>query len=157
LSAPVRFVASPPGVAVAVHDLGGGGDPLVTAHAAGFHGLVFSPLARGLAAGFRCVTFDGRGHGDTALPRGVDPDWYGLAADLLAVVEGLGLDRPLAFGHSSDGFVREQAARRASRLPDGHSHVVPGVGHFGPLERPDADAAAAFRFFVEAAGAKAGR
>lgn len=35
------------------------------------------------------------------------------------------------------------------------SHVVPG-GHFGPLERPDV-AAAAFRFFVEAAGAKAGR
>jgi pimeloyl-ACP methyl ester carboxylesterase len=37
------------------------------------------------------------------------------------------------------------------------SHVLPGVGHFGPLERPDAVAAAAFRFFVEAAGAKAGR
>ena len=37
------------------------------------------------------------------------------------------------------------------------SHVLPGVGHFGPLERPDVVAAAAFRFFVEAAGAKAGR
>ena len=44
-----------------MHQLGGRGEPLVMAHAAGFHSLVFAPLA---------------------------------------VVEGLGLDRPSAFGHS---------------------------------------------------------
>ena len=100
-----RLVPSAPGVAVAVHELGGHGAPLVMSHAAGFHGLVLTPLAAELADGFRCVSFDGRGHGDTVLPPEVELDWEGLAADLLAVVDGLGLDRPYAFGHSSGGTV----------------------------------------------------
>lgn len=93
------------GVTVAVHELGGRGTPLVLAHAAGFHGLVFAPLAGHLGSAYRCVSFDGRGHGDTALPDGVELDWPGLAADLLATVDALGLDRPCAFGHSSGGTV----------------------------------------------------
>ncbi|MFP5375485.1 MAG: alpha/beta fold hydrolase [Acidimicrobiia bacterium] len=105
MSPPARVVPSTAGVAVAVHELGGRGAPLVMSHAAGFHGLVFAPLAAHLADRFRCVSFDGRGHGDTVLPPGVELDWPGLAADLLATVDGLGLDRPLAFGHSSGGTV----------------------------------------------------
>ena len=93
------------GVRVAFHELGGSGPPVVMAHAAGFHGLVFRPLAAAMADAYRCVSFDGRGHGDTALPPGAEPDWPGLAADLLAVVDRLGLDRPFAFGHSSGGTV----------------------------------------------------
>lgn len=98
-------VPSTAGVAVAVHELGGEGPPLVMSHAAGFHGLVFAPLARHLAGAYRCVSFDGRGHGDTALPDGVHLDWPGLADDLLATVDGLGLERPYGFGHSSGGTV----------------------------------------------------
>jgi pimeloyl-ACP methyl ester carboxylesterase len=96
-------VPTPDGVRVAVHDLGGQGPPLVAAHAAGFHGLVFGPLARLLADSFRCVAFDARGHGDSRLPAGVTLDWYGLAADVLAVVDGLALERPYGLGHSSGG------------------------------------------------------
>jgi pimeloyl-ACP methyl ester carboxylesterase len=88
-------------VRVAVHDLGGDGPPLVMAHAAGLHGLVLAPLARRLAGDFRCVAFDARGHGDSRLPPGLALDWYGLAADVLAVVDALTLDHPYAFGHSS--------------------------------------------------------
>jgi pimeloyl-ACP methyl ester carboxylesterase len=88
-------------VQVAIHDLGGEGPALVLAHAAGLHGLVLAPLARRLAGTFRCVAFDARGHGDSPLPPGVALDWYGLAADVLAVVDGLPLDRPYGFGHSS--------------------------------------------------------
>ena len=92
----------PPGdVQVTVHDLDGRGPPLVLAHAAGLHGLVLAPLARHLAGDFRCFAFDARGHGDSRLPQNADLDWYGLAADVLAVVDGLGLDRPYGFGHSS--------------------------------------------------------
>ena len=98
-----RFVGAPDGVQVAAHELGGDGHPLVLAHAAGFHGLVFAPLAAGLGAAFRCVSLDERGHGDSPLPAGVALDWQGLAADVLAVVDGLGLDRPFGFGHSSGG------------------------------------------------------
>lgn len=89
------------GVTVAVHDLGGTGPPLVMAHAAGFHGQVLAALARHLAGEFWCVSFDGRGHGDTPLPPGMALDWYGMAADVLAVVDALGLERPYGFGHSS--------------------------------------------------------
>ena len=98
---PPVFVTAPDGARVAVHDLGGQGDPLVAAHAAGFHGWVFSPLARLLAADFHCFSFDARGHGDSRLPEGGELDWYGLAADVLAVVDGLGLRRPYGLGHSS--------------------------------------------------------
>lgn len=89
------------GVSVATHDLGGAGATLVMAHAAGLHGLVLTPLARHMVGAFHCISFDGRGHGDSALPPGQPLDWYGLAADVLAVVDGLALDRPCGFGHSS--------------------------------------------------------
>lgn len=95
-----------------VHDLGGDGPPLVLAHAAGLHGLVLEPLARRLAGRARCVAFDHRGHGDTPLPPGEALDWYGLAADVLAVVDSLGPERPYGFGHSSGGtavLLAEQA------------------------------------------------
>jgi len=100
------------GLAIATHDLGGDGPPLVMVHAAGLHGLVLAPLARHLVHDFRCVSLDGRGHGDSPLPSGHPLDWYGLADDVLAVVDGLALDRPFAFGHSSGGtavLMAEQA------------------------------------------------
>lgn len=109
---PGAFVTTDDGVRVATHDLGGCGPPLVVAHAAGFHGLVFGPLARALRDDFRCVSFDSRAHGDSPLPDGKELDWYGLAADVLAVVRGLGFERPYAFGHSSGGtavLMAEQA------------------------------------------------
>lgn len=106
------FVTASPGVEVAVHDFGGPGVPLVMAHAAGLHGLVFAPMARRLVDDFHCVSFDGRGHGGSRLPPGHQLDWYGLAADVLAVVDGLALERPFGFGHSSGGtavLMAEQA------------------------------------------------
>ncbi len=106
------FVTTADGLAVATHDLGGSGPPLVMIHAAGLHGLVLAPLAGRLAANFRCLALDGRGHGDTRLPAGRTLDWYGLAADVLAVVDGVGLEHPFAFGHSSGGtaaLMAEQA------------------------------------------------
>lgn len=108
----MTFVTASDGAAVATHDLGGRGRSLVMVHAAGLHGLVLAPLARHLTGTFHCVSFDGRGHGDSALPPGRPLDWYGLAADVLAVVDGLALDRPYGFGHSSGGtavLMAEQA------------------------------------------------
>ena len=112
MSTSVDFVSTSDGVEVALHDLGGRGTPLVLAHAAGFHGLVFAPLAHELAGDFSCLSFDGRGHGDTRLPPGRQLDWYGLAADVLGTVDGMGVERPYGFGHSSGGtavLMAEQA------------------------------------------------
>lgn len=102
-AATVAHVRASDGVDVAVHDLGGTGDPLLLAHATGFHGLVLAPLARALSGRFHCVAFDERGHGDS----GRHPDgsfhWGGFARDALAVVDGLGIERPFGFGHSAGG------------------------------------------------------
>jgi pimeloyl-ACP methyl ester carboxylesterase len=94
-------VTTSDGVSIAVHDFGGDGPPLVLAHATGLHGLVWGPVAERLRPSFRCVAFDHRGHGDSGLPPGLDFAWRGLAADVAAVVDGLGLERPYGVGHSA--------------------------------------------------------
>ncbi len=98
-----RRVPTTDGVDIAVHDLGGTGPPLVFAHATGFHGLVWRPVGIRLADGFRCVSLDERGHGDSGRPLDLNFDWRGFGRDILAVVDGLGLDGPLGVGHSSGG------------------------------------------------------
>ncbi len=108
----MQAVTASDGVNVLVHDLGGHGESLVLVHASGFHGLVWRPLAAMLARSFRCVAPDLRGHGDSGTPPGGDFDWHGFGRDVLAVVEGLGLARPYAVGHSSGGaavLLAEQA------------------------------------------------
>jgi pimeloyl-ACP methyl ester carboxylesterase len=105
-------VTTSDGVEIAVHDLGGDGPPLLFAHATGFHGMVFAPLARLLHGQFDCFALDERGHGDSAMPPGMDFEWHGFARDVLAAVDGLGLKRPFAVGHSGGGaglLLAEQA------------------------------------------------
>ncbi|MDP8988287.1 MAG: alpha/beta hydrolase [Actinomycetota bacterium] len=100
------------GVELAVHDLGGVGPPLLLAHPTGFHGRVFEPLAAALADRFRCWSYDARGHGDSGRPTRTDYHWRDFGADVLAVVERLGLERPSAMGHSQGGtalLLAEQA------------------------------------------------
>ncbi len=100
------------GVEVAVHDLGGDGPPLLLAHAAGFCGGVFGPLADRLEGRFRCWALDFRGHGDSVTPAEVDFAWPGLADDALAVVDHLGLEGAYGVGHSSGGAALLDAEAR---------------------------------------------
>ncbi|MDQ6796906.1 MAG: alpha/beta hydrolase [Actinomycetota bacterium] len=100
------------GVEIAVYDLGGTGRPLVMAHATGLHGLVWSPVAAWLS-GPRCIAFDQRGHGHSQDPPDHDFDWHGFGRDAAAVVNGLGLERPVGIGHSSGAaglLLAEEAA-----------------------------------------------
>jgi pimeloyl-ACP methyl ester carboxylesterase len=109
----VLRLPSTDGVKLAVHDLGGDGPPLLMAHATGFCGPVLAPLAALLSDRFHCWAFDGRGHGDTEWPAGLDWKWSGFADDVLAVVDGLDLQRPYGFGHSCGGAaVLDAEARR---------------------------------------------
>jgi pimeloyl-ACP methyl ester carboxylesterase len=87
-------------VGIAYFDLGGTGPVLLLAHATGFCGAVLAPLADRLGRHYRCIAFDERAHGSSGRPPGEDFGWYGFAADVLAVVDHLGLDQPVAFGHS---------------------------------------------------------
>ena len=101
------------GVEVAVHDFGGEGPLLVMAHATGFHGMVYKPLALQLGAHFHCVAFDFRGHGQSVLPPAANLDWQRMTDDLLAVIDGLSPEEPVrVLGHSMGGACTALAAQR---------------------------------------------
>lgn len=101
---------------LAVHELGdgdgdgdgtpGGGTGLLLVHATGLHGQVWAPLVTHLPASLRAraLALDVRGHGESAWsapwPAG-GMAWSDLAADILDVVDGLQMRRPIAVGHSS--------------------------------------------------------
>jgi pimeloyl-ACP methyl ester carboxylesterase len=108
----VLRLPSSDGVTLAVHDLGGDGPPLVMAHATGFCGPVLSPVAAQLSGRFHCWAYDARGHGDTGTPPGLDWNWSSFADDVLAVVGGVGPERPYGFGHSSGGAAMLEAEAR---------------------------------------------
>lgn len=110
---PARTARSGDGVTVAVHDLGGSGPPVLLAHATGFHGRVWAPLARHLSDRASCWSLDFRGHGDSPPPVGRGFDWSGFADDVLAVVDEVGLDGAFGVGHSKGGaaLVLAEAAR----------------------------------------------
>jgi pimeloyl-ACP methyl ester carboxylesterase len=61
-------------------------------HGVGLHGLCWGPVANLLAAGgFRPLALDMRGHGASGRAPGLGYGWQLFAADILAVVDGLGL------------------------------------------------------------------
>ena len=92
-------IPSTDGVELKVHDLGGEGPPLLFAHATGFHGRVWEPLAAHLL-GYRRWSIDMRAHGDSDVPKDRPLEWYGFADDVLSVIDVLGLEKPFGIGHS---------------------------------------------------------
>lgn len=107
-------VRTPDGIDVAVHDLGGTGPTLLFAHATGFHGRVWQPLADRLGDMFHCLAVDFRGHGDTRPHEDHDFDWNWFGRDVLSVVDELVGEGPLfGVGHSKGGaaLLMAEAAR----------------------------------------------
>lgn len=76
-------------------------------HPNGFPAGTFDPLARRLTDAFRPVAVDLRAHGDTDVPEGSHDEYaYSLlAADVLAVLDSLGIDEVVALGESLGGGV----------------------------------------------------
>jgi pimeloyl-ACP methyl ester carboxylesterase len=101
------------GQRVSAHHLGGRGRPLLIAHAAGFCGGAYQPLADELASEFEVWALDLRGHGDSPAPADGDFSWDGMARDVLTAVDGLGLAPMAFFGHSLGGAsgMRAEALR----------------------------------------------
>jgi pimeloyl-ACP methyl ester carboxylesterase len=111
--APYRQVASTDGVALAVHDLGGSGPPLLVCHATGFCGLTYGPLAAELGRAFHVWALDFRAHGDSSAPALDRIVWAGMTDDLEAVVDELFRDRPFdVVGHSMGGAAALLLERR---------------------------------------------
>ncbi|HEU4840240.1 MAG TPA: alpha/beta fold hydrolase [Ilumatobacteraceae bacterium] len=103
-------VPSTDGVSVAIHELAGSaGHPIVlVAHATGFHGHAYLPIAKRLAPRWHTYGMDFRGHGDTPLPASGAVSWAGFgedaraAATTLAALPG-GEGGIVGFGHSMGG------------------------------------------------------
>jgi pimeloyl-ACP methyl ester carboxylesterase len=117
-------VPSSDGVVVAVHDLAGSDGPdrpmVLVAHATGFHGHAYLPIAAALAPRYHTVAFDFRGHGETPLALGWEVEWAGYGDDAVAAAEAVAVsagDRPLVgFGHSMGGTGLLLAAHRRPEL-----------------------------------------
>jgi pimeloyl-ACP methyl ester carboxylesterase len=101
------------GVTVALHDLGGNGDPLLVCHATGFCGRAYEPLAAELSGHFHVWAIDFRGHGDSTPPdRDEAFDWGAITNDLDIAIAAI-TDAPIAvFGHSLGGGISLLAERR---------------------------------------------
>lgn len=97
-------VGSTDDVELAVHDLGGDGPPLLFVHATGFHGRCYARIAERLADVRHCWAPDLRAHGDSSIPTDGRFHWAGMADDLCAVLDVLGIDEPVDLvGHSMGG------------------------------------------------------
>lgn len=110
------LVASTNNVQVVLHYLGGTGPVALFAHATGFHGRVWEPVAKRLH-GWQSFAPDLRGHGDSVIPDDLDFAWSGFADDVLACIDALdevGVDtsRLLGVGHSKGGAALLLAEQR---------------------------------------------
>lgn len=124
-----------------VHELAGSADSpttILAVHGITANGLSFATLARRLPDGVRLLAPDLRGRAESA---GIAGPW-GLgehAADLIAVLDQLGLTSVTAIGHSMGAYV---VALAAARNPDRFTRVVlidGGIGFPAP-EGSDIDA-----------------
>lgn len=100
-------------------DTGGDGTPLVFSHGAGADHVMFDAQREHLRAqGHRVITWDMRGHG-LSRPAGAPFTAEQAVADLRALVEHLGLDRPVLVGQSLGGNLSQAVVRRYPGLARG--------------------------------------
>lgn len=108
----------------------GSGPALVLLHGWPEFWLAWEPLMRRLADRYTLVAPDLRGFGDSDKPTGpFGPSDH--AADLLALLDALGIGRVGVVGHDVGGAVMQPLARRAPERLAGlffFSFVYPGIG-----------------------------
>jgi pimeloyl-ACP methyl ester carboxylesterase len=77
------------------------------------HPAAFATYMDELASRFRVICPDTRGHGKTPNPSGQPPSYAQLADDVVALIDRLGLERPLLAGFSDGGMIATVVALRA--------------------------------------------
>uniref|UniRef100_A0AAU2VFZ5 Alpha/beta hydrolase n=1 Tax=Streptomyces sp. NBC_00003 TaxID=2903608 RepID=A0AAU2VFZ5_9ACTN len=95
---PTRTTMTFDGRTLSYLDYGGNGRPLVALHGHLSEGASFAALASALGPEWRVIAPDQRGHGDSQRAR--EYTRTGYLADLLALLEHLGIDRAVFLGHS---------------------------------------------------------
>ncbi|HVX76322.1 MAG TPA: alpha/beta hydrolase [Bradyrhizobium sp.] len=108
----------------------GNGPPLLLLHGWPEFWLTWEPVMTRLADRFTLIAPDLRGFGDSDNPDGpYGPDQH--AADMLALLDALGLPKVGVVGHDVGGAVMQPLARRASERCSGlffFDFVYPGIG-----------------------------
>jgi 3-oxoadipate enol-lactonase len=92
-----------------------GGETIVFAHGLLWSGWLFARQVAALAGRYRCVTFDFRGHGRSAVTRN-GYDMESLAEDAAALIEVLGCSPCHFLGLSMGGFIGMRLAIRRPEL-----------------------------------------
>ena len=136
----------------------GAGYPIIFVHEFGSDHREWEPQVRWFSRRYRCITYNARGYPPSDVPD--DRDQYGwefAVADLLAVLDGLGIDRAHVVGLSMGGYAVLQFGLRH---PERASAIVAaGAGSgSGPAERADwprVAGAIAERFAVDGMAAMA--
>jgi pimeloyl-ACP methyl ester carboxylesterase len=111
---------------ISIHYLrtGGAKPPVVLLHGLMGSGARWTPLARALEGEFDVIMPDSRGHGDSSAP----PYGYrydDLASDVVGLIRGLELSRPVLLGHSMGGMTAAVVASRGAGIIRGLVLVDP--------------------------------
>ena len=110
------------------YELTGSGTPLVFVHEFSGDHRSWEPQVRHFGRRYRCITYDARGYPPSDVPS--EPAAYSqdlAVVDLLAIVDGLGIDRAHFVGLSMGGFaVLHFGLRHADRV---RSLTIGGVGY----------------------------
>jgi N-formylmaleamate deformylase len=103
---------------------GGGRPAVVLLHGLTGNGACWTHLARSLEGEFDVVMPDARGHGGSSAPDAAYR-YDDLASDVLSLIRGLELTRPVLLGHSMGGMTAAVVASRAASLLGGVILVDP--------------------------------
>jgi 3-oxoadipate enol-lactonase len=124
--------ASVNGITVSYTDSGGDGPAVVLSHGYLMDQSMFDPQVAALAPQYRVITWDERGHGGTRATRPFS--YWDSAADVLALLDHLGIDRAVLGGMSQGGFL----GMRAALLAPGRVRALILIDSQAGLEDPAA-------------------
>jgi pimeloyl-ACP methyl ester carboxylesterase len=122
------------GQALYFEDSGGTGPPVVFSHGFLMDHEMFAPQVEALAGEFRCITWDERGFGQT--PATGPFTYWDSAADVLALLTHLGIERAVLGGMSQGGFVSLRAALLAPQRVAGLVLIDTQAGVEDPEQLP---------------------
>jgi pimeloyl-ACP methyl ester carboxylesterase len=89
-------------------DSGGSGPAVVFSHGFLLDHTMFDAQVKALRDRYRCITWDARGHGMSEC--GAPFDYWDAAADVVALLDRLGIERAALVGMSQGGFTTLRAA-----------------------------------------------
>ena len=105
---PISESAPVNGISIAYSDSGGDGPAIVLSHGYLMDSSMFDPQVAALTPGYRVITWDERGFGDT---KATEPfTYWDSARDVLGLLDYLGIDQAVLGGMSQGGFVSLRAA-----------------------------------------------